>query len=129
MTDTTGTLGPARFGPVTHETIAVWADALRDPNPIHFDATIVRARGLGDAPIVQGTVGVAFVATMLQQARPDLRLVDLRTRFTGVAFQDEMLDVAAEILSEDAGHLRCRFRVEAVGRAEILSGEAEMRAG
>lgn len=122
-------LGPVRYGPVTRNDMAVWADVLRDPNPIHFDAEIVRARGLGDAPIVQGTVGLAFVATMLQDMRPALRLADLRTRFTGVAFQDEVLEVSAEVLSEDAAHMRCRFRVHAVDRADILSGEAEMRAG
>lgn len=121
-------LAPMTFGPVTSDDILVWAKALHDPNPIHFDADAVRARNLGDAPIVQGTVGVAYVATMLQTARPALRIARLETRFIGLAFQGDRLEVSARVLAEDAGNMRCSFSVTAIGRGEVLSGEAEMRA-
>ncbi|MEI9988315.1 MAG: hypothetical protein WDN69_37590 [Aliidongia sp.] len=47
-----------------------WAVFLRDPNPIHLDPEVVKAKGLGDKVINQGPANVAYVMNMLMAAFP-----------------------------------------------------------
>ena len=54
MSATVGSkLIPIRIDAISTETMKDWAVFLRDPNPIHLDVDVVKAKGLGDAVINQ----------------------------------------------------------------------------
>ncbi|WP_204327557.1 MaoC family dehydratase, partial [Stenotrophomonas maltophilia] len=60
------------FGPVDAATIAGYARASGDDNPIHVDAAAARAIGL-DGPIVQGMLLMGLVDSALAGWLPEAR--------------------------------------------------------
>ena len=63
-------LQPFRVASVSPDVMREWAKFLADPNPIHLDEAVVRAKGLGERVINQGPCNLAFVISMLQAALP-----------------------------------------------------------
>ena len=61
------TLGPATFH-ASGDKMKIYAALLRDPNPIHWDADEVAARGLGRRLINQGPVNLGYVTNLLADA-------------------------------------------------------------
>ena len=41
------------------------AAILQDPNPIHYDVDLVRELGMGDAPVNQGPINLAFLMNVV----------------------------------------------------------------
>ena len=66
---------------VDPEAMKQWAVFLADPNPIHLDADVVKAKGLGDRAINQGPANVAYLINMLMAAFPGGRIEAMDTRF------------------------------------------------
>jgi hypothetical protein len=64
------TLKPFRIARVSPEGMKAWAKFLHDPNPIHLDPAVVKAKGLGERVINQGPANLAYLINMLQAANP-----------------------------------------------------------
>jgi acyl dehydratase len=71
---------------VNPEKMKIFAAIARDPNPIHWDASEVAKRGLGERVINQGPTNLGYVVNMLLSwAGPDA-LRSLTVRFTSNVF-------------------------------------------
>jgi acyl dehydratase len=72
---------------VDPERMKTMALILRDPNPIHWDTAAVRAAGLGDRPVNQGALNVAYVVNALIAWVGDPAAIHtLQLRFLGNVF-------------------------------------------
>jgi 3-hydroxybutyryl-CoA dehydratase len=74
-------LPPFVIEKVSPEAMKQWAIFLADPNPIHLDVAVVKAKGLGDRVINQGPANVAYMMNMLMAAFPGCRIEAMDSRF------------------------------------------------
>ena len=75
---------------VDAEKMKTVAALLQDSNPIHFDAGVVRALGMGDRVVNQGPSNLGYIVTMLARWAGDPgRVRRLRVRFLGNVFAGE----------------------------------------
>ena len=82
-------LGPYRFEHIEQRDMTALAGILRDPNPIHLDAAVVRSLGLGEHTVNQGPANMGYLLNMLMDAAPGAHVSSLRLRFVGNLFEGE----------------------------------------
>jgi acyl dehydratase len=111
------------------EAMKLWAKILKDPNPIHLDPAVVRAKGLGDRVINQGPANMAYVVNLLLQAFPDASVERLEVQFLDNVFGDETVVASGEVEAIEAGpdgeRISCRVAL-AAGERTVLRGSATM---
>ncbi len=76
-------LPPLRVAPVTRATLALFAGASGDVNPIHIDLDVARSAGLDDV-FAHGMLSMAYLGRMLTDWMPQSRLRTWRVRFTAI---------------------------------------------
>ena len=87
--------------------MAIMAQILHDPNPIHLDPAAVRAAGLGDRTINQGPANLGYVVNMLIAAFPGFRLASLDSQYlANVRDGDEVL-AAGRIVESSEDRIEC----------------------
>lgn len=113
---------------VTPDSMKAWAPILHDPNPIHLDPEVVRAKGLGDRVINQGPANVAYIINALHAAFPGAAIRSLDTRFLDNVYGGETVEAGGTVTAvEDADGLRvshCEVWLKAHGRDVVISGRA-----
>lgn len=123
-----------RVPAVSAEKMKTTAALLADPNPIHWDVEAVRALGMGDRPINQGPLNMAYVLNMVAAwSGGHDRLRRFRVRFRGNVFAGDELCAGGVItgVRVEAGITLadCDVSLEVVGGAEVLSGTATVAVG
>jgi 3-hydroxybutyryl-CoA dehydratase len=112
----------------TPESMKIWAVILHDPNPIHLDPEVVRAKGLGDRVINQGPTNVAYIMNALHAGFPGGRIEMCDVRFLDNVYGGEVVEASGKIteISEADGVRRtsCDVWLKAEGRDLVLSGRA-----
>lgn len=115
---------------VSGEAMAVLADVLRDPNPIHLDPAAAAAAGLGDRRINQGPANFSYIINMLTRAFPGARLAGLDIAFTQNVREGDAVHARGRIKSieTEAGLTRivCDVWLDVEGGAPALKGEANL---
>src|SRR3546814_10294940 len=96
-----------------------WAVFLADPNPIHLDVEVVRAKGLGDKVINQGPINVAYMMNMLMAAFPGGRIRDMDSRFLDNVYAGDKVTASGRITAIDGGLISCEFSLDEIGRAHV----------
>lgn len=111
---------------VTPESMKVWAKILHDPNPIHLDPAVVRAKGLGDRVINQGPTNLAYIVNALHGAFPGGMIEMLDVRFLDNVFGGETVEASGKVVAvaESGGRRRttCEVWLKAIGRDLVLGG-------
>jgi acyl dehydratase len=102
-----------------------WAVFLADPNPIHLDADVVRAKGLGDKVINQGPANVAYIMNMLMAAFPGAAIQSLDTKFLDNVYAGDHVTAGGSVASTDHGRAVCDVWLRA-GDRTVLSGTATL---
>ncbi|MFC8045322.1 MaoC/PaaZ C-terminal domain-containing protein [Nocardia sp. NPDC057353] len=77
------TVPPLKVGTITRTTLALFAGASGDHNPIHIDIDSARASGMDDV-FAHGMLSMAYLGRALTDVVPQSRLVELATRFTAI---------------------------------------------
>jgi len=98
-------LPPLLTEPITRLTLALYAGASGDHNPMHVDIDFARRAGAPDV-FAHGMLGMAYLGRMLTSALPLSALRSLGVRFAAVTHVGDVLS--------------CRARV--VERIEVESG-------
>jgi len=76
-------LPPLALPPVNRTTLALFAGASGDHNPIHIDIDFARKAGMPDV-FAQGMLGMAWLCRLLTAWAPQSRLRKVDVRFAGI---------------------------------------------
>lgn len=109
---------------VDPEAMKQWAVFLADPNPIHLDAEVVKAKGLGDRVINQGPANVAYLINMLMAAFPGGRIAAMDTRFLDNVYGGDTVTARGRVTSVEDALVSCEFTLDVEGRGPVNSGTA-----
>lgn len=120
-------LPPFRIALVDPEAMKDWARFLADPNPIHLDVGVVRAKGLGDRVINQGPANVAYAMNMLLRAFPGARIEEMDSRFLDNVYGGDAVTAQGEVTAVEGDRVTCAFTLEVEGRGPVNSGTAVLR--
>lgn len=104
-----------------------WAVFLADPNPIHLDVEVVKAKGLGDRVINQGPANVAYMMNMLMAAFPGGRIETMDSRFLDNVYGGDRIVAAGTITAVDGDRIACEFTLDVEGRGTVNAGTATIR--
>ncbi|WP_019052441.1 MaoC family dehydratase [Sphingobium xenophagum] len=117
-------LPPFTIESVSPEAMKQWAVFLADPNPIHLDVEVVKAKGLGDRVINQGPVNVAYMMNMLMRAFPGGRIKTMDSRFLDNVYGGDRAVVTGRITMIEGNIVTCEFSLDVDGRGTVNSGTA-----
>lgn len=109
---------------VDTEAMKRWAVFLADPNPIHLDAEVVKAKGLGDKVINQGPINVAYMMNLLIRAFPHGRIETMTSRFLDNVYGGERVVAKGRVEAISDGRIACSVSLEVDGRGIVNSAEA-----
>ncbi|PZU08870.1 MAG: hypothetical protein DI606_14805 [Sphingobium sp.] len=118
------TLPPFAIESVSPEAMKQWAVFLADPNPIHLDVEVVKAKGLGDRVINQGPINVAYMMNMLMRAFPGGRIKAMDSRFLDNVYGGDRAVVTGRITAIEGSVVTCEFTLDVDGRGTVNSGTA-----
>ena len=106
------------------EAMKAWAVFLADPNPIHLDVDVVKAKGLGDRVINQGPMNVAFMINMLMAGFPGATIEAMDSRFLDNVYGGEQVTAQGLITAVEGNRISCEFTLDVDGRGPVNSGTA-----
>ena len=117
--------------PISRLTLALFAGASGDHNPIHVDLDFARAAGFDDV-FAHGMLSMAYLGRMLTNWLPQSALREFRVRFTAITHVHDRVICTGKIVErfERAGEKLARVEIQAAThRGEItLTGEAVVAA-
>lgn len=125
---TVGTrLEPLELEPVTRLTLALYAGASGDHNPIHVDIDAARGAGLDDV-IAHGMLSMAYMARLVTAYAPPTAVRSLHARFAAMTHIGDRLTCRGKVtqIFEVAGEQRALLALEVVDASaeRKLTGEA-----
>ena len=120
-------LPPFVIETVSADAMKEWAVFLADPNPIHLDVEVVKAKGLGDKVINQGPINVAYLMNMLALAFPGGRIDAMDTRFLDNVYAGDRIEAVGRITAVEGDRVDCEFSLNAEGRGTVNAGTATVR--
>lgn len=113
--------------PVTRTTLALFAGASNDHNPIHIDTDFARAAELPDV-IAHGMLSMASLARVLTGCSDPRRLRQFGVRFSGVTRVGDQLTCSATVTERFSvdGEIRLRLQLQAADqKGDVkVAGEA-----
>lgn len=117
-------LPPFVIESVSPDAMKDWAIFLADPNPIHLDVEVVKAKGLGDRVINQGPINVAYMMNMLMAAFPGARIEAMDSRFLDNVYAGDRVVASGTITAIEGGRIDCEFTLNVDGRGAVNGGTA-----
>jgi len=118
------------IGPFSHETLAAYAAASGDSNPLHLDLSFARRFGFAACP-VHGMRLLAAFEPLLQDWRPDLIVLGLKGQFLTPVLQGERATLSGRVAKVEDGPNGfvgvVRLMAHTQQGAPALMGEARIR--
>ncbi|NIB40081.1 MaoC family dehydratase [Pseudomaricurvus alkylphenolicus] len=123
-----GTEIPAlELPPITRTTLALFAGASGDHNPIHIDIDFAKQAGMDDV-FAHGMLSMAYLGRMLTRWQPQSKLRKFSNRFAAITNLQDAITCSGKVveLLEQEGETLARCEIQAVkATGEItLVGEA-----
>lgn len=106
-------LPPLTLPPVDRSTLALYAGASNDHNPIHIDIDYARRAGLPDV-FAHGMLSMAWLGRLLTQWVDQRQLRSFGVRFVGVTQLGERIVCSGKVVEkfEGAGERRVRLQIQ-----------------
>ena len=118
------TLPPLITGPVSRSTLALFAAASGDHNPIHIDIDFAQSAGMPDV-FAHGMLGMAYLGRLLTNWIPQHDLRDFSTRFTAITHLNETLICTGTVVEKHGdGLVRLEIQVANDQGVVKLTGQA-----
>lgn len=115
------------FGPISRATLALYAGASGDHNPIHIDSDMARASGMPDV-FAQGMLSFGVLARVPTEWAGPERLRSFGARFVSMTQVHDLITCSGEVTEtfEADGERRARIAVTATAQdgRRTLIGEA-----
>ncbi|MBI5910398.1 MAG: MaoC family dehydratase [Betaproteobacteria bacterium] len=113
--------------PISRTTLALFAGASGDHNPIHIDLDFARGAGMKDV-FAQGMLSMAYLSRVLTRWVPQRQLLSYGVRFAAITQLGDRIRCSGKVVEKiDRAGRRCvRIEVRAVkaGGEVTLTGEA-----
>lgn len=120
---------PFEVKSVDPEKMKTMAALLRDPYPIHWDATGNASMGIEGQTVNQGPLNLSYVANMLMNWQGPDCVRRLTASFTGWVLNGDTLIANGEVIEVVNGPTemvaKCRIWIDRDGK-EVLHGEAHV---
>jgi acyl dehydratase len=97
--------------PITRLTLALFAGASGDHNPIHVDLDFARQAGMDDV-FAHGMLSMAYMGRMLTNWVPQSALREFRVRFTAITHVHDRIRCTGKIVEEFEREGEALVRVE-----------------
>jgi acyl dehydratase len=104
-------LPPLDLPPITRTTLALFAGASGDHNPIHIDIDVARRAGMPDV-FAQGMLSAAYLGRLLTGWVPQRCLRQLNLRFTGITHLGHRLACTGHVAEKAERDGEQQVRVE-----------------
>lgn len=115
--------------PISRTTLALFAGASGDHNPIHVDIDFAKAAGMRDV-FAHGMLSMAYLAQLLTGWLPQAQLRSWKARFVSITPVGAVVTCSGEVveLLDVDGERRARLAISASidGGVQTLAGEAEV---
>jgi acyl dehydratase len=123
-----GTEIPAlELPPISRFTLALYAGASGDHNPIHIDSDFARNAGMPDV-FAHGMLSMAYLGRMLTNWQPQATLRKFSNRFAAITQLQDVITCSGkvvELLEQDGETLaRCEIQAAKADGVQTLIGEA-----
>lgn len=120
-------LPPLKLPAITRTTLALFAGASGDHNPIHIDIDFARAAGMPDV-FAHGMLPMAYLGRFLTRWAPQTRLRRFSVRFAAITPVGARLTCTGKVaeITENGGETMARLEIGVVDdQGEVkLAGEA-----
>lgn len=115
------------FAPITRQTLALYAGASGDHNPMHIDSDFAKQAGMEDV-FAHGMLGMAYLGRALTSWVPQKAIRQFSTRFVAITHLRDQLTCRGSAVEEieQAGERYVRLQLSATDQngAIKLQGEA-----
>jgi acyl dehydratase len=113
--------------PISRFTLALYAGASGDHNPIHIDSDFAKKAGMPDV-FAHGMLSMAYLGRMLTNWQPQLQLIKFNSRFAAITQLYDVITCSGKVaeLFEKNGKQHARLEVVAANDdgTTTLLGEA-----
>ena len=116
-------LPPLKADPISRATLALFAGASGDHNPIHIDLDAARAAGLDDV-FAQGMLSMAYLGRLLTDWVPQQRLRSWRVRFAAITPVHGEPVCAGRVTAVSDGQATVELTVTLADGTVTLAGDA-----
>ena len=129
MTDiSVGTEIPAlKLPPITRTTLALYAGASGDHNPVHIDSDFAKKAGMPDV-FAHGMLSMAYLGRMLTNWQSQAKLKRFSNRFASITHLQDIITCIGKVveLVEQDGETVARCEIQAIKATgeQTLVGEA-----
>jgi acyl dehydratase len=108
-------LPPLQLPPVTRTTLALFAGASGDHNPIHIDLDFARGAGQDDV-FAHGMLTMAYIGRLLTGWIPQRQLRSFNLRFQGITHLRDALECTGKVIEKSTENGQRLVRVEVASR-------------
>ncbi|WP_130415786.1 MaoC family dehydratase [Fluviicoccus keumensis] len=120
-------LPPLQLPPISRSTLALFAGASGDHNPIHIDLDFARSAGMPDV-FAHGMLSMAWLGRLLTNWVPQQRLRSFEARFVSITHLQNAVTCTGHVVEklEVDGERRVRVSIQSAnqyGESKVL-GEA-----
>jgi acyl dehydratase len=113
--------------PISRYTLALYAGASGDHNPIHIDSDFAKSAGMPDV-FAHGMLSMAYLGRMLTNWQPQAQLRKFGNRFAAITQLQDAITCSGKVveLIEQGGETLARCEIQAVKAdgEQTLVGEA-----
>jgi len=112
---------------ITRTTLALYAGASGDHNPIHIDIDFAKKAGMPDV-FAHGMLSMAYLGRMLTNWQPQAQLRKFGNRFAAITQLQDVITCSGkvvELIERDGETLaRCEIQADKASGEQTLVGEA-----
>jgi acyl dehydratase len=116
-------LPPLTVEPISRTTLALFAGASGDHNPIHIDVDVARSAGLDDV-FAHGMLSMAYLGRLLTGWVPQQRLRSWQVRFTAITPVHGQPTCTGTVVSITGGLAKVKLAVTLADGTVTLTGDA-----
>lgn len=125
---TVGTKIPAlKLPAISRTTLALYAGASGDHNPVHIDSDFAKKAGIPDV-FAHGMLSMAYLGRMLTDWQPQSQLRKFSSRFAAITHLQDVITCSGEVvelIEQDGETLaRCSIQAAKADGQQTLIGEA-----
>ena len=114
---------------ISRTTLALFAGASGDHNPIHIDSDFAKSAGMDDV-FAHGMLSMAYLGRMLTNWQPQLKLRKFSNRFLTLTHLNDVITCRGEVVDfiEINGEKRVKLAIYACKKdgSQTLAGTAEV---